>query len=1205
MLTTGHANNIIVVREGQEGNWKENGKIFNLTEFNDLVAFRSAVGSHFGVDAKNMKFMDVLGNQVFTFDEVRSKDIVVAAGGAVSTEAMKDNAESPVIPGPKGSLLWGNLYDVFPDPLNQVRALFKNFGPLVTVTLVGDKKVYTDDPKYVEIMSKESDIYCKKVQGALLEMKAVGGRGIFTTNGTDPDWQLGHKILMPAFSPKAIKAYAADMSHLADKCNQCFQQFADANEKVDIYRWMTNYTFETIGKTGFGYDFGLLEDKDKPIHPFVSGMAFCLAEGITRSKNPAVYKKLPLASNYRIEKEIKMMHSIVEDVIQKRKHMISRNEETPKDLLTFMLMEKTAEGKGMDDEMIRDQVLTMLIAGHETTSNTLSWALFELAQRPRIVETCLQEIVNVGIEDGVVPTDKQISELQYIERVIKETLRFHTPVRAISKQAQCDNVLPGGYKVNSGTNCIIALDAMHHNPDVWADPESFDPDRWLPEAESQRSLYSWLPFSIGPRGCIGRQFAIQEAKIGLAKFLRRFSFTALDPEKVSYNPNVITTAPVNMWMKVSPRTNLPKATNVQVISAGKPSAVQATVTALELKPQTVPFPPFTFLYGSNSGTSMDYANTLASKVKKLGATDVVISSLDDFLPLMNERFASSASSNEVIKHALIVVTATYNGTPPDNAEKFDVWMSNTNTLAAQPLAGIHFAVFGCGNKQWRTYQVFPSKMDHSLEALGGTRFVTPGAGDANDDIDGDFAGIFYNVSIINLLLSFKEFLHSLSSEWRSRFTNVVDDEADKKEATLTDGLTIKTIAPQHSEWKSARNTDSTYNSTILVNRELQNVAGSHRSTRHLEISVDKEYLPGDHLEVIPQNDPEIVDVIAQGLGLALDATFIPTEVDSASLASTRSVAASLSVGIPVTLRYLMVNRADLLGPPNRLLVSLFAKKLESIDSTAAEALKLVTSPNSKKEFELFVKKFRTILELMEAFPMVNDISLHEFLCCIPAIVPRRYSIASSPLVLKDRVSLAVGVVQDVDHERKKTYWGQSSGFFYRVACCKNVRLSATVKSCKDTFRAPKDISTPLVMVCAGTGLAPFMGFLQDRQARNFIAPLAETHLFFGCRNEDDFIYQAELKEFEKQGVLTKAHIAFSRSNTGHKKYVQHLLMDEGVLLWNLLHERGGCLYVCGAAGGMAKDVRKALGKVVQQIGGIPETEVAGWLEKCCVEDVWG
>ncbi|KAJ3248013.1 hypothetical protein HDU78_002447 [Chytriomyces hyalinus] len=1183
------ADSLYVVLSGKESDFRSNGKLLNVSTYNSLEELKADAATKLGVaSSAKIVFSDIHGNSLSSFDEVRTKDLVILhTTGHTAAAAAASGSHTP-IPGPVGTFFFGNLYDLFPDPLNNMRKLFKTFSPLMKFSILGNVQIGTDDPAYVELMANESDTFWKRLVGPLAEFKPIGGQGLFTTNGDDPDWLLGHKILMPAFSPKAIKAYSHEMGSLANQLAVIFQTYADSGEPVLITKWMTNFTFETIGKTGFGYDFGLLDSPNAPVHPFISAMAFCLSESVNRVMQLNVYKKLPLSANYRYERERKLMVGIVDEVVKVRKEQIAQKKEVPKDLLTFMLTEKSSEGVTMSDSLIRDQVLTFLIAGHETTSNTLSWALFELDRNPHVLEACLQEIVNVGISDEV-PTDRQITDMVYIERVVKETLRMHAPVRQVGKTARKDTTLPGNYFIPEGTHMHIAVDALHHNPHVFESPEVFDPDRFLPENESKRSVYSWMPFSYGARSCIGRQFAVQEAKVGLAVILRKFKFTTVDPSAVNYDPKNPTTSPVNLWMKVTPQTNLPSSSK-ELKSPARSLADLTGTTEIpaQVAPQTSPLPPITILYGSNTGTASDYAGTIAAKARTLSG-DVVISSLDDFLPKLKTRLSSFPDDGK-IHHLLMVVTATYNGTPPDNAGAFDKWITEQVAAKALPLKGTDFAVFGCGNKQWRTYQMFPAKVDTHLEKLGGRRFLAAGAGDANDDIDGDFnqfLRLLYSVVILN---------------FGGQSLNAGDLE---KESDLLDGFALKSVPPSDPMWSAARETEGNFNATILVNRELQNSAKSGRSTRHLEITVDSPYLPGDHLEVFPSNDQEIVESVAQGLGLALDATFVPTEIDVDKIASTRSIAASLPVNVPTTLRKVLLHRADLLGPPTRSIVTLFAKKIAAKDASAAEALKALAAPDAKKSFEEFQKKHRTLLDLMAAYPSVKEVSLAEFLCAVSAMTPRRYSIASSPLVHADRATLAVGVVQDVSPGSSKTYFGQCSGFFKRMGAVKECKVEAYVKSCKDSFRPPVDPKTPLIMICAGTGLSPFMGFLQDRKAKGFVNPNSETHLIFGCRNDDDFIYKQELEAFAAEGVISGLHVAFSRKDGHAKKYVQHVIIDEGVLLWKLLNDQRGLAYVCGAAGGMAKDVRRALERVATMIGGVPEESAGEWLESRYVEDVWG
>lgn len=268
-------------------------------------------------------------------------------------------------------------------------------------------------------------------------------------------------------------------------------------EKVEILNWCTNLTFETIGRIGFGYSFDLM-DRDKPPHPFIDAMGYALSNSVKRFARPSFMKKLPLENNRQWERGIRLMHSIVEEVIVERKNSVHAKD-SEKDLLGFMLNARDEHNLGLSDENIRDQVVTFLIAGHDTTANTLAWTFYELARNPDIQAKVLQEIANAGITSDELPTVEQISSLKYLSRVLKETLRCYSPLRALGKYCKKDCVVPGGYRIKAGTDVVVSTLNMHMNPKVYENPTKYDPDRWTPEEEQKRSRYAWLPFSTGPR----------------------------------------------------------------------------------------------------------------------------------------------------------------------------------------------------------------------------------------------------------------------------------------------------------------------------------------------------------------------------------------------------------------------------------------------------------------------------------------------------------------------------------------------------------------------------------------------------------------------------------------------------------------------------------------------------------------------------------
>lgn len=274
------------------------------------------------------------------------------------------------------------------------------------------------------------------------------------------------------------------------------------DEPVEILEWATNITFETIGRCGFGYNFNLLCGRDQPPNDFIDAMGFCLNSALKRMLQARFMRKLPLESNRKFDRCMKLMHDVVDSVIAQRKSGPDAFD-MDKDLLGYMLNARDEHQLSLTDENIRDQVVTFLIAGHDTTANTIAWCLYQLSRNPEIQAKILQEIADNHITSNELPSSEQVNRLKYLHQAIKETLRLYAPLRALTKYCKTDCIVPGGYPIKAGDQVSIQLHALHHNPDTYPDPYRFDPDRWTPEEEQKRSRYAWLPFSTGPRGCIG------------------------------------------------------------------------------------------------------------------------------------------------------------------------------------------------------------------------------------------------------------------------------------------------------------------------------------------------------------------------------------------------------------------------------------------------------------------------------------------------------------------------------------------------------------------------------------------------------------------------------------------------------------------------------------------------------------------------------
>lgn len=501
-----------------------------------------------------------------------------------------------------------------------------------------------------------------------------------------------------------------------------------------------------------------------------------------------------------------------------------------------------------------------------------------------------------------------------------------------------------------------------------------------------------------------------------------------------------------------------------------------------------------------------------------------------------------------------------------------------------------YTVFGCGNKHWTTYQSFPRKIDSALEELGAERFFIAGQGDAADgDIDSHFqewAAHFWVRCLQYFRLNTSSPTNPIVSSVPALSGN--DIKVDLKIIDATD-IEKHTFAQ--------KNKNTTPNAIITARRELHNKEKSDRSTCHIEIDVSQVsplnpkyiYQPGDHLQIMPANDANVVKKVALGFGLDLDSVF---EIGSESLGniSPRSIAKNIKG--PCTVINALTYYADLLSPPSRGMLGAFATQLQKVAPETSKAFEKVTVPNTDGEdqYPTFIAKYRTLLDLQQGFPQVNQLELGQLLAALTVIQPRRYSVASSTSVKKETVSIAVGLVKDFING--KEYPGLASTYLSTLEI--NSRITASFKSSKNTFSLPQNVKTPLILIAAGTGLAPFMGFLQERSLNLEAAPCT---VFFGCRHpEQDFIYKDELEYFVDRKVISNLNLVYSRYKPEEtQRYVQHAISNQAKNIWKMLNgsdtELPASVFVCGA-GNMSRDVREVFETIAQDFGVLNSKEEA-------------
>jgi cytochrome P450/NADPH-cytochrome P450 reductase len=529
----------------------------------------------------------------------------------------------------------------------------------------------------------------------------------------------------------------------------------------------------------------------------------------------------------------------------------------------------------------------------------------------------------------------------------------------------------------------------------------------------------------------------------------------------------------------------------------------------------------------------------------------------------------------------VIFCASYNGAPPDNATQFVNWLRGE--AAADALAGVSYMVFGCGNSDWAaTYQSVPRLIDERLAAYGARRLYARGEGDARTDLDGQFDRWF----ALAAPAAVKEF------GLDSKLSRSADDEPLYR---------IEPVAPSTVDAVAALG--GALSMKVLANTELQNREGpnaSERSTRHIEVRLPAgvSYQVGDHLSVVPRNDPTLVDHVARRFG------FLPADRVRLDVAEGRR--AQLPVGEAVSVGRLLTEFVELQQVATRKQIEIMSEHTRC-PVTRPKLLALVGEDAASAEryrAEILARR-KSVFNLLEEYPAC-ELPFHVYLEMLSLLAPRYYSISSSPSGDPARCSVTLAVVEAPSSSGRGIYRGVCSNYLASRRAGETVH--ATVRETKAGFRLPDDASVPLIMIGPGTGLAPFRGFLQERAARKAQgASLGPAMLFFGCRHPDqDFLYADELKAFDRDGIA-ELHTAFSRAQAP-KTYVQHLLKLQKDRVWRLI-EQGAVIYVCGDGGRMEPDVKAALVEIYCTQTGRDADAGARWIgamgaNNRYVLDVW-
>lgn len=430
-----------------------------------------------------------------------------------------------IAPGPQGLPVLGSMPQLAANPAEFLLKLAVEYGDIARFYMLGREFFLVAHPDYIQEVLvgqrtkfHKSDID-KDIMGKFL------GNGILLSEGDYHKRQ--RKLVQPAFHTNRIQAYA---EAIVEYTQRMLEDWQDSTvQRVDAA--MQQLTMEIVAKTLFDADVtGQAQLIGDAMHIFQQ-----TSKTDFRTQN-IIPAWLPLPRNRERVRANKSLDDIIGQIIDERR----KTGEDRGDLLSMLLLSEDENGERMNNQEVRDEAVTLFAAGHETTSNALSWTWYLLSQNPDIEARLHAEVDRVLV--GRAPTLADLNSLPYTLMVLKESMRLYPPAWMLNARKALEDVIIDDYRIPAGATVFVSAYAMHRNPRYFDDPLRFDPERFTPEAEKAIPRYTYFPFGGGPRICIGNSFAMMEAHLIVATMAQRYRLSLMPAQRVDIEP-MVTMAP--------------------------------------------------------------------------------------------------------------------------------------------------------------------------------------------------------------------------------------------------------------------------------------------------------------------------------------------------------------------------------------------------------------------------------------------------------------------------------------------------------------------------------------------------------------------------------------------------------------------------------------------------------------------------------------
>lgn len=426
-------------------------------------------------------------------------------------------------PGPAGLPWLGSGPELARDPLAFLRRMSRHHGDLASARFGARTMIWLNHPRLIEEVFVGQHRSCVK-DPTTRELIPVLGHGLLTSEGEL--WRKQRKLSAPALQPKRIDGYAQTMI----ACTDALASSLRDDEVRDIHADVMQVTLEIVGKTLLGFD----TRRDGPRVKTALEDVLHYFEQLLFTPQGILLKFLRLPARVRFERARQSLLSIVTQAVER-----ARKNPHADYLLARLVAARSDDGdEQMTDRQASDEAITMLLAGHETTALTVTYAIYALSQDPDCQARVRAELAQLG---SALPTAADVERLPYLEAVVRECLRLYPPVWLMSREVTKPFRI-GGYEMPVGVEVVCSPYAIQRDPRFFREPERFLPERWLDTGRAQPPRYAYIPFGVGPRTCIGNHFAKLEALLVLATLLQQVKLQVVPGYRMEFAP-VITMRP--------------------------------------------------------------------------------------------------------------------------------------------------------------------------------------------------------------------------------------------------------------------------------------------------------------------------------------------------------------------------------------------------------------------------------------------------------------------------------------------------------------------------------------------------------------------------------------------------------------------------------------------------------------------------------------